>query len=100
MLEKFKSRKFIVAVLTMILGVATALTETGGKIGAICGIIAAFAAAAVYIIVEGNIDAKAVQLVTEAATEIIDYFDGDEETETDTATETENNNEINNTEAV
>ena len=97
MLEKIKSRKFIVAVLTMIIGVATALTETGGKIGAICGIIAAFAAAAVYIIVEGNIDAKAVQLVTEATKEAVDYFDGDEEPEAETDT---NDNKENEAEAV
>ena len=93
MLEKIKSRKFIVAVLTMVIGVATALTETGGKIGAICGIVAAFAAAAVYIVVEGNIDAKAVQLVTEAAKETIDYFNGEDETEAETDTEAENNKE-------
>lgn len=96
MLEKFKSRKFIIAVLTMVAGVATALTETGGEIGTICGIIAAVAGAVVYIVVEGNIDAKAVQLVTDAATEIIDYFDDDEETDT----ETEYDNEDINTEAV
>ena len=89
MLEKFTSRKFIIAVLTMLLGVATALTGVGGEIGAICGIIAAILAAVVYIIVEGNIDAKAVQLITDAAESVIDYFDDDEE-----ETDTENNAEI------
>lgn len=96
MLKKFTSRKFIITVLTIVVGVATALTETGGKVGAVFGIIAAVAAALVYIIVEGNIDAKAVQLVTKAADKIIDYFDDD----TETATETENDNEENEAEAV
>lgn len=100
MLKKFTSRKFIITVLTIVVGVATALTETGGKVGAVFGIIAAVAAALVYIIVEGNIAAKAVQLVTKAADKIIDYFDDDTETATDTATETENDNKENEAEAV
>ena len=93
MLEKFTSRKFIIAVLTIVAGVATALTEVGGEIGAICGIVAAIIAAAVYIITEGNIDAKAVQLITEATESVVEYFDDEEETDT------ENNAEID-TEAV
>lgn len=92
MLEKFTSRKFIIAVLTIVAGVATALTEVGGEIGAICGIVAAIIAAAVYIITEGNIDAKAVQLITEATESIVDYFDDDKE-ETDTENNAENNTE-------
>jgi uncharacterized protein (DUF697 family) len=93
MLEKFTSRKFIIAVLTMLAGVVTALTGVGGEIGEICGVIAAIIAPVVYIIVEGNIDAKAVQLITEATESIVDYFDDEEETDT------ENNAEIE-TEAV
>lgn len=89
MLEKFTSRKFIIAVLTIVAGVATALTEVGGEIGAICGIVAAIIAAAVYIITEGNIDAKAVQLITEATGTFVDYVKGDEE-ETDTENNAEN----------
>ena len=89
MLEKFMSRKFIIAVLTIVAGVATALTEVGGEIGAICGIVAAIIAAVAYIIVEGNIDAKAVQLIKEAAESIVDYVKGDEE-ETDTENNAEN----------
>ena len=89
MLEKFTSRKFIIAVLTIVAGVATALTEVGGEIGAICGIVAAIIAAVAYIIVEGNIDAKAVQLIKEAAESIVDYVKGDE-AETDTENNAEN----------
>lgn len=89
MLEKFTSRKFIIAVLTIVAGVATALTEVGGEIGAICGIVAAIIAAAVYIITEGNIDAKAVQLITEATESVVEYFDDEEETDAENNAENE-----------
>lgn len=80
MLEKLKSRKFILAVVAMILGVVTALAELGGEIGAACGIIAAIVSPMVYIIVEGNIDAKAVRLVTEATETIVEILKNNKET--------------------
>lgn len=80
MLEKFTSRKFILAVVAMILGVVTALAELGGEIGTVCGIIAAIASPLVYIIVEGNIDAKAVELVTEATGKVVAILKDNEET--------------------
>lgn len=80
MLEKLKSRKFILAVVAMIIGVVTALAELGGEVGAICGIIAAIASPMVYIIVEGNIDAIAVELATEATKEIVEILKDNEET--------------------
>lgn len=75
MLEKLKSRKFIIAVLTMILGIATALSDIGGTVGTVCGIVAAVVAAIAYIVVEGNIDAKAVQAITDATESVIEIFD-------------------------
>lgn len=72
MLEKFKSRKFILAVAGMVLGVVTALTELGGTVGTVCGIIAAIASPMIYIIVEGNVDAKAVQLTKDAVQRVIE----------------------------
>ena len=72
MLEKFKSRKFILAVVTMVIGVVTALTELGGTVGTVCGIIAAIASPMLYIIVEGNVDAKAVQLTKDAVSRVIE----------------------------
>ena len=72
MLEKFKSRKFILAVATMVLGVVTALTELGGTVGTVCGIIAAIASPMLYIVVEGNVDAKAVQLTKDAVQRVIE----------------------------
>lgn len=72
MLEKFKSRKFILAVAGMVLGIATALTEIGGTVGAVCGVIAAIASPMLYIIVEGNVDAKAVQLTKDAVQRVVE----------------------------
>ena len=72
MLEKLKSRKFILAVATMVIGVVTALTELGGTVGAVCGVIAAIASPMLYIIVEGNVDAKAVQLTKDAVQRVIE----------------------------
>lgn len=72
MLEKLKSRKFILAVVTMVLGIVTALTELGGTVGAVCGVIAAVASPMLYIIVEGNVDAKAVQLTKDAVQRVIE----------------------------
>lgn len=80
MLEKLKSRKFILAVVAMILGVVTALAELGGEVGTICGIIAAVVSPMVYIIVEGNIDAKAVGLVKEATGKVVEILKDNEET--------------------
>lgn len=72
MLEKLKSRKFILAVATMVVGIVAALTELGGTVGVVCGIIAAVASPMLYIIVEGNVDAKAVQLTKDAVQRVIE----------------------------
>ena len=65
-MDKFKSRKFIISVITMLLGIVTALTEIGGTVGTVCGIIAAILAPIIYVIVEGVVDAKAVSLTVNA----------------------------------
>ena len=82
MLEKLKSRKFILAALTMIFGIVTALSELGGTVGTVCGIIAAIVAPIVYIIVEGNIDAKAVQLTKDAVNKIVELINNIKDTDT------------------
>ena len=80
MLEKFKSRKFILTLVAIILGVVAALAELGGEIGAICGVIAAIASPLVYIIVEGNIDAKTVTLGKEITSEVVEILKGSNDT--------------------
>ena len=50
--RKFLSRKFIVTLLTDILGVALLLSDLGGKLGAIMGIVAIVLTSIIYIISE------------------------------------------------
>lgn len=71
MAEKLKSRKFIIAVLSAIGGIAISLSQLGGKWAVICAVISAVIPAVTYIITEGVIDAKAVDLTAEAAKQII-----------------------------
>ena len=70
MAKKLTSRKFILSALSLISGVAIALSEVGGKVGIIAGVIIAFAPAATYIITEGVIDAKAVGLTVSAVSTV------------------------------
>ena len=71
MKNKFMSRKFILTILSVICGVAISLSQMGGKIALVCSIISAIVPALTYIITEGIIDAKAVNLSKEAAQQII-----------------------------
>lgn len=61
-IQKFLSRKFIVTLLTDILGVALLLSDLGGKLGAIMGIVAIVLTSIIYIISEAAIDSKGVTL--------------------------------------
>ena len=60
--KKFLSRKFIVTILTDILGVVILLSDLGGKLGAIMGIVAIVLTSIIYIISEATIDSKGVTL--------------------------------------
>ena len=71
MAKKFTSRKFIIAMLGAIGGVAISLTQLGGKIGIVCAVISAVIPPVTYIITEGVIDARAVNLTAEAAQQVI-----------------------------
>ena len=70
MVKKLQSRKFIIAVLSAIGGVAVSLTQLGGKIAVVCAIISAIIPAVTYIITEGVIDAKAIDKTAEAVKEV------------------------------
>ena len=71
MKNKFLSRKFILTLLSVVCGIAISLSQMGGKIALICSIISAVVPALTYIITEGIIDAKAVDVTKEAANQII-----------------------------
>ena len=62
-LRKYGSRKFLIAMLTNVLCIATLLSGYGGKIGLIGSIIAIVVNSAIYMINERKIDVEAVNKV-------------------------------------
>ena len=62
-LKKYGSRKFLIAMLTNVLCIATLLSGYGGKIGLIGSIIAIVVNSAIYMINERKIDVEAVNKV-------------------------------------
>lgn len=62
-LRKYGSRKFLIAMLTNVLCIATLLSGYGGKIGLIGSIVAIVVNSAIYMINERKIDVEAVNRV-------------------------------------
>ena len=62
-LRKYGSRKFLIAMLTNVLCIATLLGGYGGKIGLIGSIVAIVVNSAIYMINERKIDVEAVNKV-------------------------------------
>lgn len=69
-MNKLKSRKFWLTLITTLSGIATALMNVNGEIGIIAGMIVAVLPTIVYVITEGRIDAKAVGMITEDISEV------------------------------
>ena len=68
MLEKLKSRKLWANILTNIIGIGTALASSDNPRLLIAGVMIAAVGNIAYMIVEGNIDAKAAaKIVADAA---------------------------------
>lgn len=79
MLKKLTSRKFLLTILPVIVGIATSFSGVGGRVGLISGLVATVIPCIIYVITEGNIDAKAVGMITDAIPKVIDSIK-DEET--------------------
>ncbi|MDO4963760.1 MAG: hypothetical protein Q4E75_06685 [bacterium] len=56
MIEKFKSRKFWVALLTNIVSITVVFTKMGGTAGIVAGIIGTIASSVCYMIAECKVD--------------------------------------------
>ena len=65
MVAKLKSRKFWVSLLSLAISITGALSGIGGDVGTVCCIIGAILAPIVYVLTEGIIDAKAIQLTVD-----------------------------------
>ena len=74
MLQKFKSRKFLMALLSVILGVLGMLGVADGTIETVSSIALIIIPVVVYIVTEGKIDAAAVNKVIAAASGIVDII--------------------------
>jgi uncharacterized membrane-anchored protein len=85
-LEKFKSRKFLIAMLGVISGIATVLSGNGGNIGLIAGVIVIVVSAITYIITEGKIDKAGVTLAVDSVKQIIELIDAVKKDTIETAT--------------
>ncbi len=78
MLQKLKSRKFITAILGIILGIAMVFGIDAGDVTKVAGAVTALASVITYIYTEGKIDAAAVNKVVESVKEVVTSVDGEE----------------------
>lgn len=69
--SKLKSRKFWLTVLTMIATMAGALKGVGGTVGTVACIIGVIVIPVIYVLTEGRIDAKSIQLSVDAVEAVI-----------------------------
>ncbi len=67
------------ALVAAVFALILALSESGGEIGTICSAVAAFVAPVTYVLTEGRLDAKALELISESAKKASDVFSDDNE---------------------
>lgn len=75
MLEKLKSRKFLMALTSVVVGILTIFGVPEGVVSLVSGISLVLIPVVVYIASEGRIDAAAVALTSEALREIAELLD-------------------------
>lgn len=78
-MKKFLSRKFLLTLIGDIMGIVTLLIGQN-TVATIVGATAVIVINACYCIVEGNIDAKSIGQMTDAAEDIAEAFGADEKT--------------------
>ena len=74
--KKLTSRKFLLAVAGVIVGLATVLGVDGGDITTVAGAVVSLVSAVAYIVTEGRIDAAAVGNAAGAVQDAIDAING------------------------
>ena len=80
-IKKITSRKFIAAVVGVIMGIALAFGADGDTITNVAGAVVSVASIITYIIAEGKVDAAAVNMTVELVEELT--AEAAEETEED-----------------
>ena len=77
MLEKLKSRKFWMALISELISITVIFTKMGGSIGVIAGIIGTFLSAVSYMITEGRVDVARCKVSIEEIKTMLDKMDSD-----------------------
>lgn len=71
MVEKLKSRRFWIAVLSNIVSITVVFKEIGGKFGIVCGIIGTIAASISYMITECRVDVARTKTTFEEISKLL-----------------------------
>ncbi len=77
-IKKITSRKFIIAVITSIVGVITLFVGDNEVVNVIAGAAMTIIPTIVYCIVEGVIDAKSVETITDATVDAAEKLGADD----------------------
>lgn len=79
-IRKMTSRKFIIAVITAIVGVITMFVGDNETVNVVAGALMTIVPTVVYCITEGFIDAKSVEATTNAIIEAAEKLGADDST--------------------
>lgn len=89
LLEKFTSRKFLLAVVTVIAGVVAMCGASEGVVEAVTAALTALIPTVIYIVTEGRIDAAAVGQIAGAVQDIAEGVAADTNDDADSGTDTD-----------
>lgn len=78
-IKKFTSRKFLLTLVVNIAAIVAIIVGDSVVVNAVAGLVMA-AITAVYCIIEGNLDAKSLKQMTDAAANAADAFGADKDT--------------------
>lgn len=90
LIEKFTSRKFLLAVVTVIAGVVAMCGASEGVVEAVTAALTALIPTVIYIITEGRIDAAAVGQIAGAVQDIAEGVANDNGGDADSGTGDDN----------
>ena len=78
LIRKLTSRKFIIAVITAIVGIVTVFVGDNEAVKVIAGAAMTIIPTVVYCIVEGVVDAKSIETITDATVDAAEKLGADE----------------------
>jgi hypothetical protein len=81
MLEKFASRKFLMALLSVVTGILVMFGIEDSIVQLVSSVGLIVIPTIIYIITEGKIDAEGVKKIIDTVEDVIDVIDPDEEVE-------------------